>query len=105
MAGDAIPWGAKVHVRPLPGRSNELEGDVAGAYAFILALARDETSYRELVASEMEEIGLYVVDLDYVAPFVPRPGDSETVRQCAQRLSQEWPIQYHSFHTYPHDDA
>ena len=51
-----IPWIATLHVRPLPGQSGGLEGS-AGAYAVVLALARDEAEYREIVAAEMETLG------------------------------------------------
>ena len=106
MASDqGIAWSATLHVRPLPGRSGGLEGDPAGAYAIVLALARDEAHYREMVAAEMESLGLFVAEVVSAAPYEPEADDTEEVRRCAARLSLEWPVQYHNFHTYPHDEA
>ena len=97
-------WSGLAHVRPLPGQTGELNGG-AGAYALVLALAHDAHEFGELVASEMESLGLFVAELDDVGPFVLHEDDSESVRNCAARLSPEWPVQYEDFHTYPHDEA
>ena len=99
-----IPWIATLHVRALPGQSGGLEGS-AGAYAVVLALARDEAEYREIVAAEMETLGLFIAEIEDASPFEPHADDVENVRQCATRLNPEWPVQYDDFHAYPHDEA
>ena len=98
------PWSAKLHVRPLPGGNGGLEGS-AGAYAIVLALARDAQSYREKVAPEMEALGLFIAEVEDLGPFELRDEDPESLHVCAARLSTEWPVQYHAFHAYPRDEA
>jgi hypothetical protein len=104
-ADERIAWNAILHVRPLPGKTGGLEGNPAGAYALVLALARDATEYRELVAAEMESLGLFIAELDDLTPYEPDDSDSESVQACASRLSAEWPVQYQDFHTYPRDET
>jgi hypothetical protein len=99
-----IPWIATLHVRPLPGQSGGLEG-CAGAYAVVLALARDEAEYREIAAAEMVTLVLLIAEIEDASPFEPHTEDPENVRQCAARLSPEWPVQYNDFPAYPHDQA
>ncbi len=99
------PWIATLHVRPLPGRTGGLEGDPAGAYAIVLALAVDEADYREMVAAEMERLGLFIAEIENPGPYLAHLEDAESVRVCAARLSHEWPVQYHDFHTYPQDEG
>lgn len=98
------PWIAILHVRPLTGRTGGLHG-APGAYASVLALARDEADYREMVAAEMEKLGLFVAETEDLEPYEPRADDSENVQLCAARLSPEWPVQYHDFNSYPRDEA
>jgi len=94
-----------LHVRPLPGRISALEGGSAGAYAVVLALATDEADYRNIVTAEMERIGLFVAELEGLAPYEPQEDDPDNVRRCAAELSDDWPVQYRDFHNYPHDEA
>jgi hypothetical protein len=94
-----------LHVHPLPGQTGGLEGDAAGAYAIVLALALNETDYREIVAEALESLGLFIAELEEVAPYEPQADDDEDVRLCAAKLSPEWPVQYHNFQAYPHDEA
>jgi hypothetical protein len=58
-----------------------------------------------LVSAEMETLGLFIAEIDNLALYEPHPNDDENMIYCAERLSSEWPIQYHDFHTYPHDEA
>ena len=102
---EPVPWSARLHVRPLPGETGGLEGGAAGAYAWVFALAKGEAEYREMVAAEMEALGLFIAEVDRLAPYEPHPDDDENLTYCAERLSAEWPVQYHDFHTYPHDEA
>lgn len=97
-------WIAKLHVRPMRGRTGGLRS-AAGAYAIVLAMAEDEAEYRELVAAEMDSLGLFIAEIEDLERYNPSRHDSENVRQCARNLSSEWPVQYHDFHTYPHDEA
>lgn len=93
-----------LHVRPLPGHIGGLEG-AAGAYALVFALARDEEEYRALVAAEMESLGLFITELEHVAPYKPYEDDAKSTSQCAARLSPEFPVQYDDFHAYPHNES
>lgn len=94
-----------VHVRPLPGRAGCFPAGTAGAYAIVLALVRDEAGYREIVAAEMESLGLFIAELEHLAPYEPHEDDADDVRLCAAKLAPQWPVQYHNFNTYPDDDA
>lgn len=99
-----MAWSARLHLRPIAGRSNSLEGS-AGAYAWVLALAHDKAEYRELVAAEMEGLGLFVAEVEDLGRYRPHEDDQKYITDCAGRLSREGPVQYHDFHTYPCDDA
>jgi hypothetical protein len=104
MAGYEIkPWMARLHVKPIPHRRSEIEG--AGAYALVLALASSEIEYHEMVAAEMKRIGLFIVEMENLEPYAQHEDDEATIVECAERLSHEWPVQYHTFHCYPRDDA
>jgi tetratricopeptide (TPR) repeat protein len=102
---EPVAWRALLHVRPLPSHSGGLEGGAAGAYAWVFALARGEAEYREMVAAEMEALGLFIAEVDDLRRYEPHPEDDESMEYCAERLSEEWPVQYHDFDTYPHDEA
>lgn len=95
---------ARLHVRPLSGSDGGLDG-AAGAYANVFALAYGEDEFVRMATEEMLMLGLAVVEIDGAEPYHPGPNDDETLLACAERLSDEWPVQYHNFHTYPHDDA
>jgi hypothetical protein len=97
-------WMAKLHVRPLPGSDGGLNGS-AGAYAWVLALATSEEQYRELVAAEMNELGLFIAEINDLDRFSEFYDSDLTIENCADRLSSEWPVQYHTFDCYPHDEA
>ena len=97
-------WGAQLHVRPLPGGGGGLTGS-AGAYAWVYALAKNEVEYREMVAAEMAKLGLFIAEVESIGMFEPHPEDVDETRRCFERLSEEWPVQYHSFHCYPADEA
>ena len=94
-----------LHVRPLPDRNSALVRGSAGAFAVVLALATDEADFRKVVAAEMERLGLFVAEFESLAPYEPHEDDHDNVRLCAAKLSEDWPVQYHDFHNYPHDEA
>ena len=98
------PWIATLHVRPLPGMDGGLGGS-AGAYAKVLALAHDEVHYREVTGAEMEALGLFIAAVEDAFPYMPDLTDSEDVRESYARLSPAWPVQYHTFHSYPSDES
>lgn len=102
---EPVVWSARLHVRPLQGETGGLDGGAAGAYAWVFALARGEAEYREMVAAEMEALGLFIAEVDDFGRYEPHPDDDENMTYCAERLSAEWPVQYHDFHAYPHDEA
>lgn len=98
------PWFGILHVRPLPGRDGGLNGR-PGAFANVLALAFDEQHYREMVAAEMATLGLFIAEFEEISAYEPQEDDSENIRRCAAQLSAEWPVQYHDFNSYPHDET
>jgi hypothetical protein len=102
-----IPWIGLAHVRPIAG-SSALGSDGKGAYANILALAESEQEYREIIASEMNDEGLYVVDFQDIATVEQYEIEGrigEELADLISALTPEWPIQYKTFHRYFSDDA
>ena len=100
---DPEAWMALLHVRPLPGCANPLDG-VSGM-GWVVALARDAEDYLRLITAEMTNIGLFVAevnDLDRCSAFTVC---AEHISESVERLSEEWPVQYHTFHTTMIDDA
>ena len=93
-----------LHVRPLPGRTNPLTGGVSG-WGWVLALANDADDYLRLVTAEMESFGLFVVEVDDLDPYSEFTSCAEDIVDSFKRLSDEWPVQYHTFHTTTIDDA
>ena len=96
-------WMGLLHVRPLPQRTNPLEG-VSGM-GWVLALATDEDDFLRLVTAEMENIGLFVAEVDEVGRYSEFTSCSDTIVELFDRLSDTWPVQYHTFHTTMIDDA
>jgi hypothetical protein len=101
---DRETWGALLHVRPLPGRDGGLAG-AAGAFAWVFALAGSETEYRVMVSAEMANLGLCIAEVDQLDRYDPHPDDSDETRRCFERLSEEWPVQYDSFHSFSKDES
>ena len=97
-------WMAMLHVRPLPGSDGGLDGS-AGAYAWVLAMASDEEQYREVVAAEMNDLGLFIAEIEQLDRLSEFHEIGPTIEKCAANLSAEWPVQYHTFDCYPHDEA
>ena len=97
-------WGAQLHVRPLPGGDGGLSGG-AGAYAWVFALAASEAEYREMASAEMETLGLFVAEVEHLDRYAPHPEDDDERRGCYERLSDQWPCQYETFHSYPKDES
>lgn len=100
----SVAWIGRLHVRPLPGGDGGLHG-AAGAYATVFALALSAGQFAEMVADEMASLGLTIVEMADVRLYHPDAEDDVEVIASAHRLSVEWPVQYHDFFTYPHDDA
>ena len=103
-ANDPEAWMAMLHVRPLPGwtaGSTEMRARMLG----VLALAANEQQYREMVAAEMDDLGLFIAETDHLRRFSEPDGGDTTLAECAANLSAEWPVQYHTFDCYPHDEA
>jgi hypothetical protein len=97
-------WGAQLHVRPMPGTDGGLSGS-AGAFAWVFALATNEAEYREMASAKMAGLGLFIAQVEHLDRYDPHELDDDETRGCFERLSDEWPVQYHSFHTYPSDEA
>lgn len=96
-------WMAMLHVRPLPDRTNPLDG-VSGM-GWVLALATDEDHYRRLVTREMENIGLFIAEVENLGRYSEFTSCAGVIVESFHRLSDEWPVQYHTFHTTMIDDA
>jgi len=97
-------WMAMLHVRPLPGGHNPLDGARSGM-AWVLALATDAEDYRRLVAAEMESIGLFIAELEDLDRYSEFTDCADHIVDSFGRLSDEWSVQYHTFHTTLIDDA
>jgi hypothetical protein len=96
-------WGAQLHLRPLPGKDGGL-GGAKGAFAWVFALAESEAEYREIVAAEMEGLGLFIAEVEQLGRYERTDGADDPSSRCINRLSDEWPVQYHNFHTYRDED-
>ncbi len=96
-------WGARLHVRPLPGGDGGL-GGAKGAYAWVFAVANSETEYREMVAAEMEGLGLFIAEVEDLGRYRSTGDAADPSSRCIDSLSNEWPVQYHTFHVYSDDD-
>ncbi len=94
---------ALLHVRPLPGRINPLDG-VSGM-GWVLALATDADDYLRLVTAEMQSIGLFIAGVDDLARYSEFTSCDDHILDSFERLSDEWSVQYHTFHTAMIDDA
>lgn len=105
-------WISRVHVRPIvektPFSTNASGKSAKGAYANILALANDVDEYRLMVQNEMLMNDLFVVEFDFIDTYEnyceQANADEEMIR-LAEYLTPEYPVQYHTFHTYFDDDA
>ena len=93
-----------LHVRPLRGRTNPLDGGVSGV-VWVLALATDADDYLRLVTAEIESIGLFIAEVEDLDPYSEFTSCAEHIVESFERLSDEWPVQYHTFHTTMIDDA
>ena len=96
-------WGAQLHVRPLPETDGGL-GGAKGAYAWVFALAGSEAEYREMVTAEMETLGLFIAEIEDLGHYQPVEGADDPSSRCISNLTDEWPVQYHRFHTYSDED-
>ena len=96
-------WMALLHVRPLPGHTNALDG--ASGMGWVLALAGDADHYLRLVKAEMESIGLFIAEVEDLERWSAFDSCAEHIVDSKERLSEEWPVQYHTFHTTMIDDA
>ena len=94
---------ALLHVRALPGRSNPLKG--ASGIGWVLALATDAEDYQRLVAVEMESIGLFIAEVEDLDRYSQFTSYAAHIVDSFERLSDEFPVQYHTFHTSMIDDA
>ncbi len=96
-------WGAQLHVRPLPGTDGGL-GGAKGAYAWVFALAHSDVEYREMVAAEMEALGLFIAQVEHLGRYHPTEEADDPSNRCINSLTIEWPVQYHDFHAYIEED-
>jgi hypothetical protein len=96
-------WMALLHVRPLPGHSNPLKG--ASGIGWVLALATDADHYLRLVAAELESIGLFIAEVEDLDRYSQFTSCAKHIVDSFERLSDEFPVQYHTFHTTMIDDA
>ena len=94
---------ALLHVRPLPGHTDPLNG-VSGL-GWVIALAADADDYVQAVTAEMQSIGLFVVEVEDLDRYSAFNVSSNDITESFERLSEEWPVQYHTFHTTMIDDA
>jgi hypothetical protein len=97
-------WMAMLHVRPMPERSNPFGAAVSGT-GWVLALATDAAEYERLVVAEMDRIGLFITEVEGLNRYSAFTDCADHIVDAFARLSDEWPVQYHTFHTSLSDDA
>ena len=69
----------------------------------VLALALDETHFREAVSEELYQDGFLIIDWGEVSPFNFAENDwhEDYMAELHAHLCEEHPVQYSEFHTYP----
>jgi hypothetical protein len=90
-----------VNVQPIPGEAHVL-GDVAGAFVVTLAIAANDTDFKERVTREFENDGFVVIDWGEICSFdlATNDWDSDETRELHECLCAEHPVQYSRFDTY-----
>lgn len=53
----------------------------------------------------MESIGLFIAEVDDLDRYSEFTSCAEHIVDSLERLSEEWPVQHHTFHTTMIDDA
>jgi hypothetical protein len=98
-------WQGLIHIRPEEVGPDLLDG-ASAAYVNVLGLAYDASEYRERVVAQLLSDRLVVTEWQDVSAFDPEDRElDERLEEARDRLSDEWPVQYGTFHTYSHEDA
>lgn len=102
-----MKWIGMVHVRP-SSRLSVLSAGAKGAYGNVVAIARSESDYKEIVSTLLMKDGLSVIDFSDVATYEDYVRDdnlSEYLSYLLGALSDEYPVQFHTFFNYSTDDT
>ena len=94
-------WIGLVEVEAEPGQ-DVLDG-AKGAYVNVVALADDESGFRSLVRSTMNEYSLKVREISDIGPTEERICRNDRVLEryaLVERLSIQFPIQFDEFQAY-----
>lgn len=104
-------WIGLVKIIPVSDHPMILDG-APGAFSNVVALARDESEYRRLIAEAFGESGLEVVAFEDVEPLaqrLDRPVSDDAVhraefRELASRLSEDVPVLFDAIYIYESED-
>lgn len=99
-------WIGMVQVEPHEG-NNVLEGAV-GAFVNVLAIAEDETEWRERTRGALEEIGLDLKTAEDVEPFWAREhraNPNNTLREEAEQVRLTGEVRFGSFQAFDAPEA
>ncbi len=98
-------WIGLVEVRELPG--NNTLGDARGAFVNILVLCKSKRQFVERSISCLVECGFEAIDYSDVEPlesWVLKYELDSNLRDLVTQLSDENPVQFDEFQTYPIDE-
>lgn len=99
-------WIGLLHVRPQSGAA-PLSTGAAGAYGNVVALAKSEAEYRQRVAEALNADSLLIVEWENVQTedtYRKQGLLSPYLEEMLASLSDDHPIQLHTFYNYMQDD-
>jgi hypothetical protein len=70
----------------------------------MVALAASESHFRERAAAELDSLGQTLAEWERVGPFVAEEWEGAELGEMARAVSEEWPVQYRTFHAYSNED-
>jgi hypothetical protein len=98
-------WIALIEVGVIPGSSALSAGE--GAYVNAVVVASDEGEFENLVAHALNEIGLFVVNIEDAEPFSKRAAryvlDDDILQLADEARSRG--VCFGAFHVYPAADC
>ncbi len=101
------PWIGFLHIQP-SGAENPFGEGRKGAFTHALALASSAENFQQQVHTALSEQGLFAIEFSDVAPldaYAAEDRVSEEMRQLADSLSSDEPVQFDVFDTYTAHDA
>ena len=100
-------WIGLVGVSCLPG--DDIFGGNKGAFVTALAPATNGATFQSVVSVALADLQLVAVDFEDVEPFAERERErgplDEELMELAEEVRHAGKACFHTFHTYPHEDA